>query len=69
MNVPCRSHDPRSTTCRDGFIQKPFCHGQGGCIQCGNIATKSIPYCLRDEVPAHFVKDDGSPLFYRGHFA
>lgn len=59
----CRSFRP-GITCADGFVQKPFCSGRAGCHACGHISDSSLPYCTRDEVPEHFVRDDGSPLFY-----
>jgi len=64
MTDQCKSYRSGETICADGFVQKPFCSGQGGCWACGNLAKSSIPYCLRDESPKHMVADNGAPRFY-----
>ena len=51
--------------CADGFIQVSACRGALGCVQCGHVSSAHLPHCVRDELPQHFVKDDGSPAFYR----
>jgi hypothetical protein len=61
----CKSYRKGDAVCADGFVQKPFCSGSAGCHACGNISDRSMPYCLRDELPAHMAREDGSPLFYR----
>lgn len=63
MNA-CQSHQPGSMTCRDGFVQRPFCSGHAGCVACGHISGKALPPCLQGEIPAHLSNDDGSPLFW-----
>jgi hypothetical protein len=65
MSDQCASYNDKGQVCRDGFIQKPFCSGHGACHVCGHVSERALPYCLRDELPAHFVKDDGTPAFYR----
>lgn len=64
MGEPCRSYRERSTVCADGFLQKPYCRGRVGCFSCGAVSEKALPWCLREKLPDHFVKDDGSTLFY-----
>lgn len=59
----CQSYRDGQFACRDGFMQKPFCRGYYGCHSCGHIKASSIPYCLSDELPMHWLKDDGSPAF------
>lgn len=61
----CSSYEPNSSFCKDGFIQKPFCSGRGACHACGSYSQESLPYCLSDELPLHFIKNNGSPIFYR----
>lgn len=63
-NKPCRSYRADSV-CADGFIQKPLCSGNAGCPTCGAISERAVPYCLRDEIPAHMATEAGRPLFYR----
>jgi hypothetical protein len=65
MNEVCQSFRRDSQVCRDGFIQKPFCWGKGGCFSCGHISERALPDCLRDEIAPHLLRDDGSPLFYQ----
>ncbi len=59
----CKSYDGDSITCKDGFIQLPLCRGQ--LPSCGCVNNSSIPHCLKDELPIHFIKNDGNPLFYK----
>ena len=65
MGRICQSYRAKEITCADGFIQKPFCAGRGGCFSCGTLSSNSLPHCLSDELPDHWVKDDGSPIFYK----
>jgi hypothetical protein len=51
--------------CADGFVQKPICRGHFGCLHCGRPSAADVPNCMKDELPAHYVNDDGSPRFYR----
>lgn len=64
MTGECKSYQRDSLTCAAGFVQMPLCSGRGGCYACGHVADKHVPYCMRDEVPEHMVKDDGYPRFY-----
>ena len=57
----CRSYKLDSSVCADGFIQKAFCRGGYRCVMCGNISDKSIPACLKDEIPELHANDNGSP--------
>jgi len=61
----CQSYQPREMVCRDGFVQRPYCHGRAGCTACGHIAADALPGCLRNEIPEHLATDRGAPLFYR----
>lgn len=60
----CRSYQD-GFTCSYGFVQKPICRGVFGCPHCGRPSDADVPNCMRDELPAHYVNDDGSPRFYR----
>lgn len=64
MNA-CTAYNPNGSICMNGFIQKPICRGFGACFSCGQWSERSTPYCMQDELPAHWVNDDGSPAFYR----
>ncbi len=58
----CTSYRLGQFTCADGFIQTYPCWGDAHCSQCGQV--KAIPHCMKDELPEHWIKDDGSPAFY-----
>lgn len=60
----CKSYDPKSRICADGFAQRDFCSGHAGCLFCGHVSSRHLPYCMREELPAHMATDDGRPLFY-----
>ena len=54
--------------CADGFVQLPSCHAPlAGCPKCGYVKDALMPYCVRDEIPAHLAAEDGSPPFYKGN--
>ena len=60
----CQSFNRDGNVCKDGFIQKPFCRGHGACYACGETAGRNLPWCMAEDIPARFIKDDGSPAFY-----
>lgn len=60
----CRSYRDGSV-CANGFVQKPYCRGVVGCYACGHIRDSALPMCLRDDIPEHMSRQDGSPLFYQ----
>ena len=47
----CQSHQ-NGLVCKDGFVQ-------------GNYPHYRVPSCMREDLPAHLINDDGSPVFYR----
>lgn len=53
----CKSHIQGELTCKDGFVQRYSCWNQE--------MTKDIPFCLRDELPIHFINEDGTPRFFK----
>ena len=61
----CRSYKAGQLVCADGFLQKPICRGVFGCHWCGRVSDRETPNCLKDELPDHWLKADGSPAFYR----
>ena len=62
----CQSFVAGSQTCKDGFVQKAYCSGRAGCLHCGHIADSAVPDCLREEIPARLLRENGAPLFYEG---
>ncbi|ANI79023.1 hypothetical protein EP837_02628 [Sphingobium sp. EP60837] len=62
----CSSYQRQSLTCRDGFIQVAKCWNWMPC-ECGQFKAAYMPHCLRDDLPAHMVAEDGSPPHYRKH--
>lgn len=62
----CSSYRIGEMICADGFIQRFTCWNQNGCVHCGKPASpKYQPYCLRDDLPDHFVTESGAPRFYK----
>lgn len=59
----CKSYLPNRRVCADGFFQLPACHPTP-CHGCGRLSERPLPYCLREDLPAHWLRDDGSPAFY-----
>lgn len=52
--------------CRNGFFQTGLCwqsEKQSQCPLC-RAPDRAIPHCLREELPEHWINDDGSPRFY-----
>lgn len=64
MPNACSALRDRELTCANGFVQVPFCRDAQACSHCETPNGKT-PYCLRDELPNHFVSDSGMPMFYR----
>ncbi len=62
--VSCSAYREGEGVCTNGFLQLFVCKSNSGCLHCG-APPKTLPYCLRDELPEHFIKADGSPAFYR----
>lgn len=60
--IPCNEYESRTNSCRSGHMQiHPICRGlTHGCPTCGVAST--APICMRDEVPAHLIREDGMPL-------
>lgn len=62
---PCQSYQPSKQICADGFPQRAICSGRAGCLICDSLHKTSLPHCLSDELPTHWLNDDGSIVFYR----
>lgn len=50
--------------CKNGFIQVLACRQEVKCFTCGK-PSDHVPHCLKDELPEHWVTDEGKPRFYR----
>ncbi len=64
MGEACQSAQP-GFVCRDGFIQRPACHGRIGCMTCEHINEDYLPHCMNELIPERWLKHDGSPALYR----
>ena len=53
---PCEAYRPREGLCRNGFPQSPLCRG--------DIQTRIVPACEKDEVPKH-LSDVHGRMIYR----
>lgn len=68
--IPCAEYRSETNTCAAGWITAfSFCSGRGvarlqrsTCQHCGSIDERNLPHCMRDEPPAHLVRDDGLPI-------
>lgn len=60
----CKSYRRGESICADGFFHKAICSGHAGCVMCGRISEQATPWCMRDELPAHWLNEDGSTRFY-----
>lgn len=59
----CSDYDAATNSCKAGHVQlMPLCRGaqDHGCKNCGHI--NSIPQCLKEDPPAHLIRDDGLPI-------
>lgn len=63
--MKCQSYNPNGQICKDGFIQKLICWGNAQCFGCGRYSEASLPNCMNEDPPAHFINDDGTTRFYR----
>lgn len=54
----CSAYRPDAGVCRNGFFQRFSCH---------QASQTDVPYCCRDELPEHWVNDDGSSKFSEDH--
>lgn len=63
--APCSQFDSATNRCRSGWPGvSGACFGiiHPGCENCGEGRT--TPPCMKEEVPAHFIRDDGKPIFW-----
>lgn len=59
----CQAYRQHSMICANGFLQVAYCSGRVGCLSCGHVKPSSLPMCLWDELPDHYVDDSGMPLY------
>lgn len=52
----CSAYRKNGGICANGFIQKHCCWMP---------SETMLPYCQYEELPEHWLNDDGSPRFYR----
>jgi hypothetical protein len=60
--IPCVEYDPLNNRCISGFpVTHTICRGgPAGCHACGTPGT--MPMCMREDLPAHLMRDDGMPI-------
>ena len=61
----CIAYRSERGICTNGFIQTVYCHAEIKCSGCGRH-SEGVPHCMKDELPEHWLNDDGSPRFYQG---
>lgn len=57
MTNACSAYDDESRVCTNGFVQRPACRGTK-CHACGSWSADNpefMPYCMKDDLPDHFV--------------
>ena len=59
----CSAYRDGQFTCANGFMQNIGCRG-ATCWSCGR-PSKTVPWCLCEDIPARWLTDDGKPVFYR----
>ncbi|MGJ7474528.1 hypothetical protein ACSFEV_12155 [Pseudomonas fulva] len=59
---PCSEYNKAEDRCNSGFpVLHSVCRGMpNGCHACGTPHTQ--PMCMREDLPAHLVREDGMPL-------
>lgn len=64
MSEACSSYrgGGAGVICADGFIQTSYCRLWQPCHACKKY-HESVPNCMREDLPAHWLNDDGSPRF------
>lgn len=60
----CIAYKEHDLVCANGFFQVLACSQEVKCHSCG-APGHNIPHCLKDELPEHWITDDGKPRFYR----
>jgi len=56
--MECSAYQRDKGICKNGFFQRHGC-SKGY----ADTSPDYLPYCLRDELPAHWVDDAGRPAF------
>ena len=60
--MQCSAYRPDSRICSNGFFQVLACRKEVKCFACGR-PSEGIPHCLKDELPEHWITEDGKPRF------
>jgi hypothetical protein len=62
--VECSAYRADAGVCANGFFQTRGCWSDIRCLCCGAPpAPRYLPHCLKDELPEHWINDDGTPAF------
>jgi hypothetical protein len=54
----CSAYNRNGRVCNNGFIQRHGCWAGYA-----DTSPQYLPYCLRDELPDHWVDEKGMPKF------
>jgi hypothetical protein len=58
----CSAYRENDLVCSNGFFQVVACREEVKCFACGSPG-RIVPHCLKDELPEHWITDDGKPRF------
>lgn len=61
--MTCSAYREKENICSNGFFQVLACSREVKCFTCGKPSDR-IPHCMKDELPEHWITDDGKPFFY-----
>lgn len=64
----CVAYRENTSICANGFFQVLACHQEVKCFMCGKPRA-NVPHCMKDELPEHWITDEGKPAFYRQRVA
>lgn len=66
MSNECSAYRKGAGICANGFFQTLACKKETSCHAC-NRPHGSVPHCMRDDLPEHWLTETGAPLFYQHH--
>lgn len=62
----CSQFDTTTGRCRSGWMAVfPICRGMQRKSE--GMPERLTPYCMREEPPAHFIRQDGLPIGWPAH--
>lgn len=59
----CKSYVVHEMVCLDGFPQLANCRDPQVTTCCGKYRGMA-PHCMREDLPEHFLRDNGGPRLY-----